>query len=120
MEWNLIKEYMMDWKNKRHFHAGDSFVYNYVHPTIWQLLELFGDGSYSNLSQDDAHHLHYRSHKPFTVLDLVDMQKPYNRHGMLMARQIMNGSFTPDMDAWSYIMGPVSYTHLTLPTIYSV
>ena len=107
MEWNLIKAYMMDWKNKRHFLMGDTFVYNYVHPTIWQLLELFGDGSYSNLSQDNANYLRWQSWAPFTVRALVDMQKPkpYNRHSDLLTRQIMNDSFTPDMDAWSYMMG---------------
>ena len=105
MEWNLIKEYLMDWKVKRFFAKGDTFVECFVQPTSWQLLQLFGDGSQVPLDDYDAagdilDRASKYFNKPLTVGTLVDMSRDSHvTHVMEQYR-----ASDPDLKAWSHLL----------------
>ena len=99
MEWNLIKAYMMDWNTKRYFEAGDTFVKSYVQPQVWQLLELFGDGSGCEPLGTKHKEIEKMFHTPFTVGKLIEMSG-----GVLQNHLEWHKIYEPDIKAWSHLM----------------
>lgn len=98
MEWNLIKAYMMDWNTKRYFEVGDTFVMCYVQPQVWQLLELFGDGSGCETRCCDINIKRY-FHTPLCVGKLIEMSKGYFQRHLDYQR-----IYDKDINAWSHLM----------------
>lgn len=104
MEWNLIKAYLMDWNTKRYFEAGDTFVKSYVQPQVWQLLELFGDGSELLSTWRGRWNLHVpelvkKIPTPLTVGKLIHMSDQ-NFLRVLEEDRI----YEPDIHAWTHMM----------------
>ena len=99
MEWNLIKAFMMDWNTKRYFEAGDTFVKSYVQPQVWQLLELFGDGSGCETLGSKHKEIEKMFHTPFTVGKLIEMSG-----GVFQNHLEWHKIYEPDIKAWSHLM----------------
>ena len=94
----------MDWNTKRFFLPGDTFVKCYVQPSVWQLLELFGDAS--NLETRGPiwaeEKVDQYFNTPLTVGKLVEMS--YDLSGI--SRQLEEKHvYEPDLHAWTYMMG---------------
>ena len=51
--------------------------------------------------------------------NVVELNASEQRNAAVLRRAAMSGAVHSSLDSWSS-SGPVSYTHLTLPTIYSV
>jgi len=104
MEWNLIKAFMMDWNTKRYFEVGDTFVKSYIQPQVWQLLELFGDGSDCESTRLKDMKLRDKSiremfNTPLTVGKLLNMCRGNYQNQMEYER-----FYEPDIKAWSHLM----------------
>jgi hypothetical protein len=100
MEWNLIKAYLMDWNTKRYFEVGDTFVTCYIQPQVWQLLELFGDGSgaiYSNKRRQTEFKEMFKT--PLTVGKLINMSG-----GSIQRDLEWHWLYEPDIHAWTHLM----------------
>ena len=104
MEWNLIKAYLMDWNTKRYFEAGDTFVTCYVQPQVWQLLELFGDGSGCESLVDRRgfsweERIDYYFNTRLTVGKLIELS-----HGDFQRYLEKHRGYESDINAWSHLM----------------